>query len=60
MKAFLIMDFDFDGTPPPKEIIENAVLSLVKGMLLSEEFDGSEDWALLVNSSILERIEEDR
>jgi hypothetical protein len=52
MKAIIEVEFSFDGEQPKKETIESALFSLIKAsVVMSEEIDGTDDWAMLIDST---------
>lgn len=51
MKVILTFDIEVDGKQPDNDTIAMALLkSITVGVVTSEDYDGTEDWALLINS----------
>jgi hypothetical protein len=49
-KLTLEIEFDIDGESPSDEVIERAFMGCVPGVLLSEDIDKTEDYAICVES----------
>ena len=51
IRVVLAFDIEVDGEQPDSDTIAMAMLKAIAfGVVTSEDYDGTEDWALLINS----------
>lgn len=54
-KVICTFEIEIDGVVPPDDTISMAFLNQLNfGIILSENYDGSEDWAILAKSLTVE------